>query len=425
MVRLLSAFLMMVIALPAYAQPVSRPHVAWAKNANIYEVNIRQFTAEGTIPAFAKQLPRLKKMGVKIIWLMPVQPIGAKNRKGTLGSYYSIRDYTAVNPEFGTMADFKQMVRTAQGLGMKVILDWVANHTAWDHPWIKQHPDWYKGNAAGEIVSYNFDNGREVEYWTDVVGLDYKQPALWPAMIDAMKFWVHETGIDGFRCDVAMLMPEPFWVQARTELDAIKPMFMLAEAAEPALHARAFDATYHWKLQELLVEIAQGKKTANDLRVFYRSPDPAFAPDAWRMNFTSNHDINSWHGHDGEKYGAGFEAFATLAATLPGIPLVYGGQEGTLDKRIAFFEKDPIDWKGYKRMPLYTRLLTLKTRNPALWNGTAGGALAFQETGSPNVVAFTRTRGRNKVLVVANLSATAQASPFGTLAPWATRIIVR
>lgn len=422
MLRMLLAIVGLVLAVPAKAEPVSRPHVAWAKNANIYEVNIRQFTPEGTITAFEKHLPRLQKMGVKILWIMPVQPIGVKNRKGTLGSYYSIRDYTAINPEFGTMADFKRMVRTAQGMGFKVILDWVANHTAWDHPWITQHPEWYKRDAKGEIVSYNFDNGREIEYWTDVVGLDYKQAALWPAMIDAMKFWVRETGIDGFRCDVAMLMPEPFWARARKELDAIKPMFMLAEAAEPGLHARAFDATYHWKLQELMAEIAQGKKTGDDLRRFYANPDTAFAPDAWRMNFTSNHDINSWHGHDGEKYGAGFEAFAVLAATLPGIPLVYGGQEGVLDKRIAFFEKDAIDWKGYKRTPLYTRLLTIKTRHPALWNGTAGGTLIFADTGSPHVVDFTRTRGRSNVRIVANLSDKAQASSFGELAPWAWQI---
>ena len=422
MLRFILAFIALVFVAPAIAQPVSRSHVAWAKNANIYEVNIRQFTPEGTITAFEKHLPRLKRMGVKILWLMPVQPIGVKNRKGTLGSYYSIRDYTAINPEFGTMTDFKRMVRTAQGMGFKVILDWVANHTAWDHSWVTAHPDWYKRNAAGEVVSYNFDNGREIEYWTDVVGLDYKQDALWPAMIDAMKFWVREGGIDGFRCDVAMLMPEPFWARARTELDEIKPMFMLAEAAEPGLHARAFDATYHWKLQEQLVEIAQGKKTGDDLRRYYASPDPAFAPDAWRMNFTSNHDINSWHGHDGEKYGAGFEAFAVLAATLPGIPLVYGGQEGRLDKRIAFFEKDAIDWKDYVRVPLYTRLLTLKAKHPALLNGTAGGTLAFAETGSPHVVAFTRTKGRRKLLVVANLSNATHVTAFGVQKPWAWSI---
>jgi glycosidase len=422
MLRALLAFFAFSFAIPATAEPTSRAHVAWAKNANIYEVNIRQFTSEGTITAFEKHLPRLKKMGVKILWIMPVQPIGAKNRKGTLGSYYSIRDYTAINPEFGTMADFKRMVRTAQGMGFKVILDWVANHTAWDHPWITQHPEWYKRDAKGEIVSYNFFNGRETEYWTDVVGLDYKQAALWPAMIDAMKFWVREVGVDGFRCDVAMLMPEPFWAQARKELDAIKPVFMLAEAAEPELHIRAFDATYHWKLQELLVEIAKGKKTADDLRGFYANPDPAFGSDAWRMNFTSNHDVNSWHGNDGENFGAGFEPFAVLAATLPGIPLVYGGQEGQLDKRIAFFEKDVIDWKGYKRSALYTKLLTMKTRNPALWNGTAGGTLTFAETGSPHVVAFKRTRGKSNVLIVANLSDKAQVSSFGALDPWSWSI---
>lgn len=423
MLRLLIALVALTVVFPATAQPISRPHVAWAKNANIYEVNIRQFTPEGTIAAFEKHLPRLKKMGVKILWIMPVQPIGVKNRKGTLGSYYSIRDYTAINPEFGTMTDFKRMVRTAQGMGFKVILDWVANHTAWDHPWIKQHPEWYKRDAKGQIVSYNFNNGREIEYWTDVVGLDYKQAALWPAMIDAMKFWVRDVGIDGFRCDVAMLVPEPFWARARKELDTIKPVFMLAEAAEPELHERAFDATYHWTLQALLVDIAKGKKTAEDLRHFYANPNQAFGADAWRMNFTSNHDINSWHGNDAENFGASFEAFAVLAATLPGIPLVYGGQEGELDKRIAFFEKDAIDWKGYKRAALYTRLLTMKARHPALWNGTAGGTLEFADTGNPSVVAYTRDRGMSKVLIIANLSGQNQVSTFGTLAPWAWQIL--
>jgi glycosidase len=401
----------------------SRPHAAWARNANIYEVNIRQFTPEGTIPAFEKHLPRLQKMGVKILWIMPVQPIGVKNRKGTLGSYYAIRDYTKINPEFGTMDDFKRMVRTAHALGMKVIIDWVANHTAWDHPWVMQHPDWYKRNAAGEVVSYNFDNGKEIEYWTDVVGLDYKQDALWPAMIDAMKFWVRETGIDGFRCDVAMLVPEPFWARARREIDAIKPVFMLAEAAEPGLHARAFDATYQWKLHDLLVDIARGKKTGNDLRAFYAAPDPAFAADAWRMNFTSNHDINSWHGNDVENFGDGFEAFAVLAATLPGIPLVYGGQEGVLDKRVAFFEKDAIDWKGYPRAAFYRRLLKLKAEHAALWNGTSGGDIVFEPSSNPNIIGFSRTKGRDRIRVVVNLSGQAQKDNTGRdFQPWAWTI---
>ena len=421
MFRILMLFALIVVT-PAHAT-TSRSHVAWARNANIYEVNIRQFTPEGTISAFQKHLPRLQKMGVKILWLMPIQPIGVKNRKGTLGSYYSISDYTAVNPEFGTMDDFKAMVRTAHGLGMKVIIDWVANHTAWDHAWVAAHPKWYKTDENGKIVSVRFGSPPNVEEWTDVVALDYSKPGVADAMLEAMKYWVREGGIDGFRCDVAMLVPEPFWARARTELDAIKPMFMLAEAAEPGLHKRAFDVTYHWKLNELLVDIAKGKKTAKDLRDFYGKPDPAFAPDAWRMNFTSNHDINSWHGNDVENFGAGFEAFAVLAATLPGIPLVYGGQEGVLDRRIAFFEKDAIDWKGYPRAALYTRLLTLKTRHRALRNGTAGGAPVFEDSGNPDVIAFTRTKGKDRVRVVVNLSPRSQKLKRGqTLAPWGWRV---
>ena len=421
MFRILMLFALILVT-PAHAT-TSRPHVAWARNANIYEVNIRQFTPEGTISAFQKHLPRLQKMGVKILWLMPIQPIGVKNRKGTLGSYYSISDYTAVNPEFGTMDDFKTMVRTAHGLGMKVIIDWVANHTAWDHGWVAAHPEWYKTDEDGKIVSVRFGSPPNVEEWTDVVALDYSKTGVSDAMLDAMKYWVREGGIDGFRCDVAMLVPEPFWARARTELDAIKPMFMLAEAAEPGLHKRAFDATYHWKLNELLVDIAKGKRTAKDLRDFYANPDRAFAPDAWRMNFTSNHDINSWHGNDVENFGAGFEAFAVLAATLPGIPLVYGGQEGVLDRRIAFFEKDAIDWKGYPRAALYTRLLTLKTRHRALWNGTAGGAPVFEDSGNSDVVAFTRTKGKDRVRVVVNLSPRSQRLTRGQkLAPWGWRV---
>ena len=421
MFRILMLFAL-ILATPAHAT-TSRPHVAWARNANIYEVNIRQFTPEGTISAFQKHLPRLQKMGVKILWLMPIQPIGVKNRKGTLGSYYSISDYTAVNPEFGTMDDFKAMVRAAHGLGMKVIIDWVANHTAWDHSWVAAHPEWYKIDENGKIVSVRFGSPPNVEEWTDVVALDYSKPGVADAMLDAMKYWVREGGIDGFRCDVAMLVPEPFWARARAELDAIKPMFMLAEAAEPGLHKRAFDATYHWKLNELFVDIAKGKRTAKDLRDFYGNADPAFAPDAWRMNFTSNHDINSWHGNDVENFGAGFEAFAVLAATLPGIPLVYGGQEGVLDRRIAFFEKDAINWKGYPRAALYTRLLTLKTRHRALSNGTAGGVPVFEDSGNPDVIAFTRTKGKDRVRVVVNLSPRSQRLTRGqTLAPWGWRV---
>lgn len=417
----------LVTAAPLAAAPSSRPHVAWAANANIYEVNLRQFTPEGTINAFDKHLPRLQHMGVKIIWLMPIQPIGVQNRKGTLGSYYSIRDYTAVNPEFGTTADLRRMVAHAHKLGMKVILDWVANHTAWDHPWVTAHPDWYKTDETGKIVSVRFGTAPNFEEWTDVVALDYTKPGVADAMIAAMKHWVRVADIDGFRCDVAMLVPEPFWARARTELDAIKPMFMLAEADDPRLQQRAFDMTYHWTLHGLLVDIAKGRKTADDLRSFYARPEPGFAPDDWRMNFTSNHDKNSWDGSDTELFGAGFKAFAVLAATLPGMPLIYDGQESNLDKRLKFFEKDPIEWKDYPLAGFYRDLLALKRDNPALWNGTSGAPIEILPAGSPDVFAFRRTRGANRVTVVVNLSPRPQAVTIGgdgprRLAPWGSWI---
>jgi glycosidase len=403
----LALFLSLLLVSPVTAQPAQHPHQPWTRNATIYEVNIRQYTPEGTISAFEKQLPRLKRMGVKILWIMPVQPIGEKNRKGGMGSYYSIRDYTSVNPEFGSMADFKRMVKTAHAMDMKVILDWVANHTAWDSKWAVANPEWFKRNAKGELTSYEYDNGREIEYWTDVIGLDYRKSEVWDAMIDAMKFWVKETGIDGFRCDVASLMPIPFWMRARAELDAIKPMFMLAESNDPAIHA-AFDMTYDWKLFDAFVEIAQGKADANALRHWIKTSQQGFPADSYRMTFTSNHDINSWRWSDKELYGEKFRVFATLAATLPGMPLVYSGQESGLDKKVVFFEKDAIAWRRYDNAAFYRRLLALKKRHPSLANGAAGGAVQLSPTSDEKVFAFTRVKHRDKIFVAVNLSSTAR-----------------
>ena len=391
---------------PAAASAAPFPHAEWSRQATIYEVNVRQHSAAGTLKAVEADLPRLKSMGIDIVWLMPLQPIGVKNRKGTLGSYYAIRDYTAVNPEFGTLEDVRHLVRTAHGLGLKVILDWVANHTAWDHPWATQHDDWYKKNAKGEIFPVTFTNGPEPEYWTDVIGLNYENRALWKGMTDAMAFWVRETDLDGFRCDVAGLVPTAFWEQARAELDAIKPMFMLAEWSEPELHAKAFDMTYNWELADLMKKIAQGQADARDLRAYVAKPTAKPYPaDAYRMAFTSNHDFNSWQGSDTELYGAGFRAFATLAATLPGMPLVYSGQESGLDKRLEFFEKDPVAWKGYALQGFYTGLLALKKRLPALANGARGAPVQLIETGDNAVFAFRRELAGHGLVVVANLSA--------------------
>jgi glycosidase len=403
-------------------------HVAWSRNANIYEVNIRQYTPEGTFKAFAAHLPRLKKMGVDILWLMPIQPIGEKNRKGTLGSYYAVRDYTGINPEFGTLDDFRALVKQAHGLGMRVIIDWVANHTAFDNPWTALHKDWYLKNEKGEIYPVTYTEGAEPEYWTDVTGLDWSKPALWQGMTDAMLYWVKETDIDGFRCDVAGKVPTPFWNQARAALDRVKPVFMLAEADKPELHEHAFDMTYGWDTKDLFKDIAKGKKDARALKDFLAHPPKAYPPGAYRMRFTSNHDENSWAGSDTELYGPAFKAMAVLAATLPGMPLIYGGQESGLDKRIEFFEKDPIQWKSHEYAPFYAGLLKLKHDNPALWNGQYGGDIQVLETGNDKVFAFRRTRQGNTVQVTVNLSDAAQryalpgrAKPL-SLAAWDYRI---
>jgi glycosidase len=433
--RLLSMFSFALYAAvgpaAAHAQVTSpatgMAHVAWSKSANIYEVNIRQYTAEGTFTAFAAHLPRLKKMGVDILWIMPIQPIGEQNRKGTLGSYYAVRDYTAINPEFGTLEQFRALVKQAHALGMHVIIDWVANHTAFDNPWVTEHSDWYLKNAKGEIYPVTYNEGTTPEYWTDVTGLDWSKPGLWQGMTDAMAFWVRETGIDGFRCDVASKVPTPFWNQARAALDKIRPMFMLAEADNPDLHERAFDMTYGWDTMGLFKDIAKGKADARALKAFLAHPPKVFPADAYRMHFTTNHDENSWQGSDAELYGPAFKAMAVLAATLPGMPLIYGGQESGLDKRLEFFEKDPVQWKQYQYAPFYKSLLELKHANPALWNGPYGGPVQVIDTGNDKVFAFQRKMGSNVVSVTVNLSGAPQSYAVhgqkpGTLSAWDYRI---
>jgi glycosidase len=409
--------------------PAPVAHVDWSRSASVYEVNLRQYTPEGTFAAFQAQLPRLREMGVSILWLMPIQPIGVKNRKGPLGSYYSVSDHRAVNPEFGTLADFRQLVSAVHEQGMHLIIDWVANHTAWDHVWVDEHPEWYLKDAHGQIHSYVYGNGPEPECWTDAVGLDYRQPAVRDAMIEALKFWVEETGIDGYRCDVAGLVPTAFWNRARAALDAVKPVFMLAEWSDPALHERAFDATYDWALHDLLKRVARGQADSDAMAAYLETSAREFPPDAYRLTFTSNHDKNAWEGHDAEVFGPAFEACAVLAATLPGMPLVYGGQESWLDRRLAFFDKDPIDWKDHRLAGFYAGLLRLKRRLRALANGVAGAPVELLPTGTPAVLAYRRASAADALTVVVNLSgAPQQAQVAGldaavALEPWAWRIL--
>ncbi len=415
MTRRLVLLVALLLAAPAIAAAPLLPltegtttvaHPASARSATIYEVNIRQYTRAGTFRAFEQHLPRLRNLGVDILWIMPVNPISKKMRKGTLGSYYAVSDYTAINPEFGTLDDFRHLVDTAHRLGFRVILDWVANHTGWDHVWVTQHPDWYKRTAAGELEGYRYtdlSDGHQ-EIWADVIGLDYAKPAVRAGMIAAMRYWVDSVDIDGFRCDVAWTLPVEFWQTARAELERRKPLFMLAEADTPEMH-RAFDMTYDWSLKNMLVKIAKGEGDARDLARLYTAPPRRYPAGAFRMTFTSNHDENSWKGSDRELYGDAADAMSVLAATLPGMPLIYSGQEAGLDKRLAFFDKDRIDWGRYRRAPLYARLLALKRRHSALTNALVPGNLELIETGQTSVFAFRRVKGRDRVTVVVNLSA--------------------
>ena len=378
--------------------PVSNVvHPEWAVDANIYEVNVRQYTPEGTFAAFAGHLPRLKEMGVEILWFMPIHPIGVVERKGSLGSYYSVKDYKGINPEFGTLQDFREIVARAHDLGMKVIIDWVANHTAWDHPWVEEHPEWYTRDSAGNMVS-PFD-------WSDVVDLNFENGEMRDAMIDALKYWVTEADIDGYRCDVAGLVPTDFWERVRQELDSIKPVFMLAEAEEPELQVNAFDANYAWEMHHIMNDIAAGKKNANDLETYFKKEDTLYPKNTYRMYFTSNHDENSWNGTEYERMGEGAQTFAVLCATVPGMPLIYSGQEAAFNERLQFFEKDTIEWGDYPLEEFYKTLLFLKKDNTALWNGEKGGSFKRIITGNQEAVyAFKRIKDEDVIVVALNLS---------------------
>jgi len=388
----------------AELRPVKHPE--WSYNLSIYEVNVRQYSPEGTFAEFETHLPRLKEMGVGILWFMPIHPIGRENRKGTLGSYYSVRDYYDVNPEFGTPAEFKELVDRIHNMGMYVIIDWVANHAAWDNPLTGEHPDWFIRDIHGDLVP-------PVDDWSDVVDLNYGNPELWYYMIDAMKFWVREVGIDGFRCDVAGMVPLDFWNVARAGLDEIKPVFMLAEWEAPEAHDYAFDMTYSWGLYHLMNKIAKGVLPASAVGIYMQRDADVYAPSAYRMLFTSNHDENSWNGTVLERMGPASEVLAVLSATLDGMPLVYSGQEAGLDKRLEFFEKDEISWGPHGMADLYAGLLNLKKENRALWNGDAGGKADWVHTSNDRAVfAFIREQAGDRVFVVLNLTGASQTVLF-------------
>lgn len=370
----------------------------WAKYASIYEVNIRQYTPEGTFEAFSNHLPRLREMGVDILWFMPIQPIGEKKRKGSLGSYYSIKDYKGINPEFGTIEDFKKLVDKCHGMGFKVVLDWVGNHSAWDNEWIDRHPDWYVHDENGAIIA-PFD-------WTDVAKLNYDMYYMREAMTDAMMYWIKDIDIDGFRCDVAGEVPLDFWEAIRRDLDEVKPIWMIAENADQMwLMNKAFNANYGWPFHHQMNEIAKGKATASSLFEIFDAMEQYYPKGAYPMQFVTNHDENSWSGTIFERLGEGNMAFTVLSFTMPGIPLIYSGQEAGMRKRLKFFDKDTIDWSSEWYLPFYKQLNQLKAENPALWNGNAGGWIKkIPNDKEDYVISFSREQGNNKVITIINLS---------------------
>jgi alpha-amylase len=368
--------------------------VKWISGSNIYEINVRQYTTEGTFNAFAEHLPRLRDMGIEVLWFMPVTPISKEVRQGSLGSYYACSDYTAINPEFGTIEDFKSLVQKAHELGFKVIIDWVANHTGWDHVWTKTHPEYFKRNEAGKFYDTNG--------WHDVIDLNFYDHNLRRDMIAAMRFWVQDCGIDGFRCDMAHLVPLDFWRQARLELDTIRPLYWLAET-DDIDYLDVFDSWYTWRWMAATEKYMKHEKTMADLLQIldvYTNQVPADAAGAW---FTTNHDENSWNGTEYEKYGGAAKTLAVFSCTWKGVPLVYSGQELPNRKRLKFFDKDPIEWNGsFELHEFYKSLLHLRRQHPAFQNGNAPELISI--AANEPVLAYTRRDNDRQVIVVLNLS---------------------
>ncbi len=417
-------------------------HPEWTKDAVIYEVNIGQYTQEGTFKAFAEHLPRLQKMGIDIIWLMPIFPVGELNRKATqtllieeikdpterakyLGSYYSTKDYLSVNPDFGTLDDFKALVTKVHELGMHVILDIAVNHTAWDHEWVTTKPEYYT-HVKADTIPWNPDwmqqhqeyykrllklgmtypiDPNETDWW-DVADLNYSNPELRKELKSTFKYWVSGMDIDGYRCDVAGSVPCDFWNGIRVALDSIKPVFMLAEdEADRCLVEKAFDMNYAWELHHIMNEIAQTNKTVEDLKDYFTRMDSIYDPDIYRMNFITNHDENSWNGTEFERMGEAVEALSMLTFTLPGMPLIYTGQEIGWDRKLLFFEKDEVLWTENRWEQFYTDMIRVKKEHSVFWNGTQGGSFIMLPVfESKNVFAFERSNDKETFVVLANLS---------------------
>jgi glycosidase len=367
------------------------PIIDWGNGTNIYEVNVRQYTKEGTFKAFIEHISRLKNMGIDILWLMPVTPISIEKRQGTWGSYYAASSYTNIDPTYGSEDDFKELIKTAHFFDMKVIIDWVANHTGYDHQWTKEHADWYRKDETGNFT--------ELYGWVDVIDLNYEIPALRKGMIDAMKHWVQNFDIDGFRCDMARTVPIDFWVEARGECDAVKHLFWLAECEILNYH-EAFDLTYGWEVMRAFDKYFKDEMKVDEVKPLLQNYSQ-YPIGSRKLLFTSNHDENTYHGTEYEKYGICAKAMAVFSCTWPGIPLIYSGQEKPNKKRLQFFEKDFIDWEGPVELhDFYKTLLTIRKKNKALQESAS---VLILQTDCENALAYLCRRQNHKILVLLNL----------------------
>uniref|UniRef100_UPI004057ABD3 alpha-amylase family glycosyl hydrolase n=1 Tax=Alistipes sp. TaxID=1872444 RepID=UPI004057ABD3 len=376
-------------------------HAIWSYNAVVYEMNVRQLTEEGTFVAAMRYLQHLKSIGIDVIWLMPIYPIGKVERKGSLGSYYSISDYCDVNPEFGTMADFDAFVREAHRLGMRVILDWVANHTARDAKWLKDKPvNWYERGENG-VAKVPWD-------WSDTAQLNYAEKAVWQGQMDAMKFWLQNHSVDGFRCDMAMLVPLEFWQEVRRELQCVKKdVFMLAEAEGVEFFDNAFDACYGWELHHAMVDVAQGKSRVWELRNRIYAQLNDYHQSSMHLSFTSNHDENSWSGSEQSRFGASLKAMIALTFVLPkSLPLIYTGQEYGYDHSFAFFDKDAMPKiADNETTELYRQLCEMRHSFSALNSADLGGSFVEIDNNAPDcLLTFVREDEASRVVYIANLS---------------------
>jgi glycosidase len=394
---------------------IENPLPDWAKGAVIYEVNTRQYTPQGTFQAFQSHLPRLQKLGVDILWFMPIHPISKARRKGSLGSYYGVADYKGVNPEFGNLDDFKKIVQEAHARKMKVIMDWVPNHSGWDNAWITEHPEWYTKGPDGAITDPIDPSTGQRWGWDDVADFNYDNTALRAAMVEALLYWIDVADIDGYRFDVSHAVPDDFWYEVSIALKKAKPdIFLLAEGEVPSQRNLGyFHVDYGWNFHNLCKDIATGKQTADAIVKYYQEDQVKFTK-GQHMYFTSNHDENSWSGTEFERFGtSGARAFAVLVYVMDGMPLIYSGQEEPLTKRLRFFDKDTIAFKNFSKTNFYQKLNTLKEKNQALWNNN-NKPVQFLDSDNPNVIGIYRGDGEDRVVAWINLSNKTQRAKFNS-----------